>query len=165
MNTYLHFYLKYYSSAVYISSCHVYVFVGGKLNSTYDVLLLFSCLFATDRVEEYLIQNPDFLENYVTRNVDQETLECWLIDRQKVAQSRKSSLSRWKYGTGSDTRRNMLQELARSLQRNSQEGSVMWELALCISSAVSADSFTLYLSDRNEGMLQRYVALNGTTTK
>lgn len=75
-------------------------------------------------MEEFLVTNPEFLENYVTRNVDQETLECWLIDRQKVAHSRKSSLSRWKYGSGSDTRKNMLQELAKSLQRNSQEGSV-----------------------------------------
>ncbi|OXA56283.1 hypothetical protein Fcan01_10060 [Folsomia candida] len=115
-----------------------------------------------DQVEEFLVANPDFLESYVTRNVDQETLECWLIDRQKVAHSRKSSLSRWKYGSGSDTRKNMLQELAKSLQRNSQEGSVMWELALCISSAVSADSFTLYLCNRNTDELQRYVANNNT---
>jgi cAMP and cAMP-inhibited cGMP 3',5'-cyclic phosphodiesterase 10 len=132
-------------------------------------------------VEEFLISNPDFLENYVTRNVDQETLECWLIDRQKVAHSRKSSLSRWKYGSASDTRKNMLHELAKSLQRNSQEGSVslhvitfilcmmiydflkvMWELALCLSSAVSADSFTLYLCGRNNDSLQRYVANNNT---
>jgi len=122
------------------------------------------CLFV-DKVEEYLLQNPDFLENYVTRNVDQETLEGWLIERHKVAQSRKSSLSRWKYGAGgSDSRKNMLQELAKSLQRNSQEGSVMWELALCISSAVNADSFTLYLSDSAGNMLTRYVALNGNST-
>jgi cAMP and cAMP-inhibited cGMP 3',5'-cyclic phosphodiesterase 10 len=127
-------------------------------------LICFPFFFA-DQVEEFLVGNPDFLENFVTRNIDQETLECWLIARQNVAHSRKSSLSRWKYGSCSDTshtRKNMLQELAKSLQRNSQEGSVMWELALCISSAVSADSFTLYLANKNDDTMIRYVANNNT---
>lgn len=100
----------------------------------------------------------------MTKNVDQETLECWLLDRHKVAQSRKSSLSRWKFGAAgnaalaaAEPKKNMLQELAKSLQKNnSRENSVMWELAICIASAVSADSFILYLTDKREGTLRKF---------
>lgn len=126
-------------------------------------LILFS-VHCVEKIEEYLLQNPQFLDAYVTKNVDQETLECWLLDRHKVAQSRKSSLSRWKFGAAggaaaaaAEPKKSMLQELARSLQKsNSREGSVMWELAVCIASAVSADSFILYLANKRDGTLCKY---------
>lgn len=127
-----------------------------------------------DKIEDFLQQNPQFLDQYVTKNVDQETLECWLLDRHKIAQSRKSSLSRWKFGAAggaaaaaAEPKKNMLQELAKSLQKNnSREGSVMWELAVCIASAVSADSFILYLADKRDGTLCKFkiVVNNGTIT-
>ncbi|ODM93559.1 cAMP and cAMP-inhibited cGMP 3',5'-cyclic phosphodiesterase 10A [Orchesella cincta] len=127
-----------------------------------------------EKVEEYLIQNPQFLDAYVTKNVDQEMLECWLLDRHKIAQSRKSSLSRWKFGqtaaagagtaAATEPKKNMLQELAKSLQKTSSRvGSVMWELAVCIASAVSADSFIFYLADKRDGTLCKFNIINNAT--
>lgn len=66
-----------------------------------------------------------------------------------------------------EPKKNMLQELAKSLQKNnSREGSVLWELAVCIASAVSADSFILYLADNRDGTLSKFnlIVNNGTVS-
>lgn len=43
----------------------------------------------------------------------------------------------------------MLQELTQSLRLHSKGKHVLWELIACISTAVGADGFRLYLSDAN----------------
>jgi len=119
-------------------------------------LFMFHCPWDfLDRVEQYLLLNPQFLDAYISRNVEQETLESWLLDRHKMAQRRKSSLSRWKFGSQTSAKKNMLEELTKSLQRGSQEESVLWELAECIASAVWADGFSLYLADRSRSSLRQ----------
>lgn len=47
-------------------------------------------------------------------------------------------------------KRQMLQELTQSLQRGPSRAHVLFELAGCISSAVGADGFRLYLADQGE---------------
>lgn len=44
-------------------------------------------------------------------------------------------------------KRQMLQDLTQSLQNKPTKNHVLWELASCISSAVGADGFRLYLPD------------------
>jgi cAMP and cAMP-inhibited cGMP 3',5'-cyclic phosphodiesterase 10 len=44
-------------------------------------------------------------------------------------------------------KRQMLQDLTHSLQLRPTRAHVLWELASCISSAVGADGFRLYLSE------------------
>ncbi|XP_034233442.1 probable 3',5'-cyclic phosphodiesterase pde-5 isoform X2 [Thrips palmi] len=88
-----------------------------------------------------------------------ETLERWIIRKtqraKKQAQQgagkngRKTSLSRWKFCVHAD-KRQMLQELTQSLQRGPSRAHVLFELAGCISSAVSADGFRLFLAEQGE---------------
>jgi hypothetical protein len=44
----------------------------------------------------------------------------------------------------------MLQELTQSLQTKPDRSNVLWELASCICSAVSADGFRLYLAEPSD---------------
>ncbi|ROT84598.1 putative 3 [Penaeus vannamei] len=54
-------------------------------------------------------------------------------------------------------KRKMLQELTSSLHARPNKAHVLWELAHCISSAVNADGFNLYLVDHVTSTLQHYV--------
>jgi hypothetical protein len=45
------------------------------------------------------------------------------------------------------------------MHRSPPEGNVLWELALCVSSAVSASSFVLYLYDPEANHLRRFSPL------
>lgn len=110
------------------------------------------------QVEQYLRNNPDFMTSYIQRNVDMETLQQWLVDRHQSQTSRKLSLSKWKFGNGSE-KCSILKHLAVQLRRNPPEGNVLWELALCISSAVSASGFVLYLLDVETNSLRRFSPL------
>ncbi|XP_026470475.1 probable 3',5'-cyclic phosphodiesterase pde-5 isoform X2 [Ctenocephalides felis] len=61
-----------------------------------------------------------------------------------AAKGRKTSLSRWKFCVHAD-KRQMLQDLTQSLHFRPAKSQVLWELANCISSAVGADGFNLYV--------------------
>lgn len=81
--------------------------------------------------------------------VDLEQLERWMIRRTQKAKklnyaNRKTSLSRWKFCVHADKRK-MLEQLTQSLQLKPTKGHVLFELASCISNAVGADGFRLYL--------------------
>ncbi|XP_065338353.1 probable 3',5'-cyclic phosphodiesterase pde-5 isoform X4 [Cloeon dipterum] len=112
-----------------------------------------------EQVSSYLKAHPEFLDQWLMEEVDLEQLERWMIrkmQRDKKKQSndangkvgRKTSLSRWKFCVHAD-KRQMLQELTHSLQTRPDRSNVLWELASCICSAVSADGFRLYLADPN----------------
>nr|XP_022901615.1 cAMP and cAMP-inhibited cGMP 3',5'-cyclic phosphodiesterase 10A-like [Onthophagus taurus] len=112
-----------------------------------------------DQVSEFLRLHPDFLERYVTEEVELEQLERWIIRRSQRLKkktgscsknNRKTSLSRWKFCVHAD-KRQMLQDLTHSLQLNPQKDHVLWELANCISSAVGVDGFRLHIPDKNNG--------------
>lgn len=58
-------------------------------------------------------------------------------------------ISRWKFCVHAD-KRQMLLDLTHSLQLRPTRVHVLWELANCISSAVGADDFRLYLADASD---------------
>jgi hypothetical protein len=47
-------------------------------------------------------------------------------------------------------KRQMLQELTRSLQQKPTQAHVLWELAGCICSAVGAEGYRLYLAEKGD---------------
>lgn len=56
----------------------------------------------------------------------------------------------------------MLQELTRSLQQRPTKAHVLWELAGCISSAVGAELYRLYLAERGDPeILNLYLGHDG----
>lgn len=89
--------------------------------------------------------------------VELETLERWIIRRTQKSKnlqtssttSRKTSLSRWKFCVHAD-KRQMLEQLTQSLQLKPTKADVLYELSSCISSAVGADGFRLYLVESND---------------
>lgn len=60
--------------------------------------------------------------------------------------NRKTSLSRWKFCVHAD-KRQMLEQLTQQLQMKPTKAHVLFELSSCISNAVGADGFRLYLVD------------------
>lgn len=64
---------------------------------------------------------------------------------------------RWKFCVHAD-KRQMLLDLTHSLQSHPTKAHVLWELSNCISSAVGADSFRLYLAENgNADALNLYI--------
>jgi cAMP and cAMP-inhibited cGMP 3',5'-cyclic phosphodiesterase 10 len=111
-----------------------------------------------DQISDYLISHPDFLERYIMEEVEVEQLERWIIRKSQRLKKkpetasrngRKTSLSRWKFCVHAD-KRQMLQDLTHSLQLRPTKDHVLWELANCICSAVSADGFRLYMMDKED---------------
>ncbi|XP_044731817.1 probable 3',5'-cyclic phosphodiesterase pde-5 [Chrysoperla carnea] len=119
-----------------------------------------------EQVADFLRTHPEFLERFIMEEVDLEQLERWIIRRSQRAKKkfeqsnnnatnnsnamrnvRKTSLSRWKFCVHAD-KRQMLLDLTQSLQIRPTKDHVLWELANCISSAVGADGFRLYLPER-----------------
>jgi hypothetical protein len=122
----------------------------------------------TEDVEQYLKANPEFLACFVRKNVSGDVLQQWVESR---AAGRRGSTTRWKFAhlnnghadggsqAGSDKKCAMLKSLAVQLHRNPTEGNVIWELAVCISSAIAASSFVLYLMDPDTKTLRRFSQL------
>ncbi|CAM1293641.1 Uncharacterised protein g792 [Pycnogonum litorale] len=119
-------------------------------------------------VRQYLTLNPSFLDDYVRRFVSTEQLERWMVkkaqngpkERSSVqidGARRKPSLSKWKLYVHTDKKR-MLQEMTHGLFTKPNPADVILELASCISSAVEADDFCLYLMDRSSGHLSTYLS-------
>ncbi|CAH0545707.1 unnamed protein product [Brassicogethes aeneus] len=113
-----------------------------------------------EEVSQYLTTHPEFLERYVMDEVEVEQLERWIIRKSQrlkkktetaaaCRNGRKTSLSRWKFCVHAD-KRQMLQDLTHSLQLRPTKDHVLWELANCICSAVSADGFRLYVADKDD---------------
>lgn len=81
--------------------------------------------------------------------VELEQLERWMIRRTQKAKkmnyaNRKTSLSRWKFCVHAD-KRQMLEQLTQQLQMKPTKAHVLFELSSCISNAVGADGFRMYL--------------------
>uniref|UniRef100_A0A6B0VFS0 Phosphodiesterase n=1 Tax=Ixodes ricinus TaxID=34613 RepID=A0A6B0VFS0_IXORI len=114
-----------------------------------------------DQVTAFLLQNQNFLEEFVLNHCELEVLERWIIrhtQRNRAASvhqppgsgrgpPRKTSLSRWKFCVHADKRK-MLQELTTSLYLKPSKTHVLSELAGTVASAVNADSWDIFLLDR-----------------
>lgn len=111
----------------------------------------------------YLKSHPELLEQYLLEEdgMELEQLERLMIRRtqraKKLSQernggglgaksNRKTSLSRWRFCVHAD-KRQMLQDLTQSLQLRPTKTHVLFELSSCISSAVGADAFRLFIID------------------
>jgi len=105
---------------------------------TYRRRILSKLGYFLDKVEQYLRENPKFLANYVKQHVDADTLGQWVSERNHGALTRRQSLSRWKFGNESE-KFNLFKTLASQVRRSHSESGVLWELSVCISSAVSAN--------------------------
>lgn len=89
--------------------------------------------------------------------VELEQLERWMIRRAQKAKkmnyaNRKTSLSRWKFCVHAD-KRQMLEQLTQQLQMKPTKAHVLFELSSCISNAVGADGFRMYLVEENSDVL------------
>ncbi|KAJ8950658.1 hypothetical protein NQ318_010859 [Aromia moschata] len=141
--------------SLFVSSLRVEPFPGSQINNKGALSLgktdfpKSANMVTADQVSNFLDIHPDFLERYVMDEIEVEQLERWIIRKsqrmKKKPESsswngRKTSLSRWKFCVHAD-KRQMLQDLTQSLQSKPTKDHVLWELAHCISSAVSADGF------------------------
>lgn len=86
-----------------------------------------------------------------------EELERYMIRRMQKAKkmnysNRKTSLSRWRFCVHAD-KRQMLEQLTQQLQMKPTKAHVLFELSSCISNAVNADGFRLYLVEDAENNL------------
>lgn len=113
--------------------------------------------FTEEEIRIYLRSHPETLEHFVMNEVELELLERWMIRRAQKAKkmnyaNRKSSLSRWKFCVHAD-KRQMLEQLTQQLQMKPTKTHVLFELSSCISNAVGADGFRLYLVEEGTDIL------------
>lgn len=124
------------------------------MNKSSKLIFYLSSLFdITDlneqEIQVYLRNHPEMLEHFVMDEVELEQLERWMIRRTQKAKkmnyaNRKTSLSRWRFCVHAD-KRQMLEQLTQQLQNKPTKAHVLFELASCISNAVNADGFRLFL--------------------
>lgn len=105
--------------------------------------------FNEEEINFYLRNHPEILEKYLMDEVELEQLERWMIRRTQKAKkmnyaNRKTSLSRWRFCVHAD-KRQMLEQLTQQLQMKPTKAHVLFELSSCISNAVNADGFRLYI--------------------
>ncbi|CRL00370.1 CLUMA_CG013638, isoform A [Clunio marinus] len=113
--------------------------------------------FAEEEIHAYLKSHPEYIESYIMDEVELELLERWMIRRTQKAKklnyaNRKTSLSRWKFCVHAD-KRQMLEQLTQQLQMKPTKTHVLFELSSCISNAVNADGFRLYLVEEGTDIL------------
>ncbi|XP_054156064.1 probable 3',5'-cyclic phosphodiesterase pde-5 [Oppia nitens] len=94
-------------------------------------------------MDEFLNENPDYLDDYVLNNVSTDQIERWLIRKNR---NKKTSLSRYKFCVHADKRK-MIQSLTNLLHDMPQKAQVLHELSSTIASAVNASSWNLFLYD------------------
>lgn len=108
-------------------------------------------------IQAYLRNHPEALENFLMNELELEELERYMIRRMQKAKkmnysNRKTSLSRWRFCVHAD-KRQMLEQLTQQLQMKPTKAHVLFELSSCISNAVNADGFRLYLVEDAENNL------------
>ncbi|XP_063700133.1 probable 3',5'-cyclic phosphodiesterase pde-5 isoform X2 [Culicoides brevitarsis] len=113
---------------------------------------------SSDSVGKYLKHHPEFLEHFLIENVGLEELQKWVIrrlgSRKELESNENKNIDKMTpYCVYSD-KRQMLEELSQSIRLHSKGKHVLWELIACISTAVGADGFRLYLNDNSPDDLQ-----------
>lgn len=105
------------------------------------------------RVKEYLLANPQVLEDFIMADISQEQLERWLIRKTQSTEHIKgeavrTSLSKWKFCVHTDKRK-MLQQLTKDINQQPKKVRVMHELVKSVAAATHANVHSLYLVDKN----------------
>ncbi|XP_041358670.1 probable 3',5'-cyclic phosphodiesterase pde-5 isoform X2 [Gigantopelta aegis] len=125
----------------------------------------------SDLVTQFLHQNPEYLDHYVETYVSLDQVERWQIrksrppssygnrgssaigDRLRVNENHhlenKNSLSKWKARIQTSKGR-VLHEIAKEIQNPKGKAIILHELAACVSAAVNADGYNLYLVDEGK---------------
>lgn len=122
-----------------------------------SILISLRAEFSDEEIQIFLRSHPEIVENFVMAEVELEQLERWMIRRTQKAKkmnyaNRKTSLSRWKFCVHAD-KRQMLEQLTQQLQMKPTKAHVLFELSSCISNAVGADGFRMYLVEDNSDVL------------
>lgn len=122
----------------YVGICLLFVYIR-----VFDVNT--SRIFATcaaDQVSKFLRRHPEFLERYITEEVEFSKLQKWTSrrsQRQKRNPARSTNSVR-KYSAYQD-KDQMLQDLTHKLQLKDSKEYTLWDLANCLCSAVHAEGF------------------------
>ncbi|KAL5280497.1 hypothetical protein ACFFRR_004462 [Megaselia abdita] len=111
------------------------------------------------KIKEYLQNHPEFLDNYVLSHVEPDHIQTWL-ERKKNDKNRDlCAVSIPKSCMHSESHQ-MIQDLSLTLQHQPTKYDVLVELGNCISSAINADGFTLFLADEGDDSLYIYMGQN-----
>ncbi|XP_072930934.1 probable 3',5'-cyclic phosphodiesterase pde-5 isoform X2 [Epargyreus clarus] len=98
-------------------------------------------------VIEYLDQHKEFLESYVVANVPLSEVERWVAKKMGGRWGRESAFKRvdTRYKEKDlPTQKQVFMELVKKLQVDTDEHSVLWELARYISASVEVDAYKVY---------------------
>jgi len=108
--------------------------------------------------QDYLLSNPNIIEDFVSKHISQEQIERWLIRKTKANQpnqrvasggaSNNKSLSKWKFCVHKDKRK-LLENLTSKICEKKNKGYVLKELAKSIAQAVHATRYNLYFVDES----------------
>ncbi|XP_055884479.1 probable 3',5'-cyclic phosphodiesterase pde-5 isoform X4 [Biomphalaria glabrata] len=126
-------------------------------------------------VTQYLKQNPEVLDHYITDHVKTDRIERWLQTKPLPSQSRhiltghqspalsvngeypeekRVALSKWKTRLQTSKGR-VLQELSKEFHHTNGKVMVLLELSACVASAITSDSYSLYSCDLEKKEMAR----------
>jgi hypothetical protein len=86
--------------------------------------LFYRLLDIQETVEEFLRNNVDFLEDYITKCVDKETVERWALQHVQSEEEKAAFVTRWKLASP-ERRRLIPHNLTVSLGTNTAEGEMI----------------------------------------
>lgn len=126
------------SSVIQFYVCNLFVYIR-----VFDIKTnRFFATYAADQVSKFLRRHPEFLERYITEEVEFSKLQKWTslrTQRQKRNPTRSINSVR-KYSAYQD-KDQMLQDLTHKLQLKDSKEYTLWDLANCLCSAAHADGF------------------------
>lgn len=111
------------------------------------------------KIKEYLQNHPEFLDNYVLSYVEPDRIQTWLERKKNDKNRDHSAVAQHKTCSHSEGHQ-MIQDLSLTLQHQPTKYDVLVELGNCISSAINADGFTLFLADEGDDSLYVYMGQN-----
>ncbi|XP_075991150.1 putative 3',5'-cyclic phosphodiesterase pde-5 isoform X2 [Anticarsia gemmatalis] len=98
-------------------------------------------------VREYLDNNREFLDHYVTENINKETIAKWLTNKSKLNQvppsSSKGDWAQYRLKQKS-CKKQIFLDLLKVLNDECTEHTVLWQLASYISCSVGVDAHRVY---------------------
>lgn len=110
------------------------------------------------KIKEYLQNHPEFLDNFVLNNVEPDRIQTWL-EQKNTDKNKDLSMTMPKACMHFESHQ-MIQDLSLTLQHQPTKYDVLVELGNCISSAINADGFTLFLADDGDDNLYIYMGQN-----
>ncbi|XP_030020740.1 probable 3',5'-cyclic phosphodiesterase pde-5 isoform X2 [Manduca sexta] len=99
-----------------------------------------------ENVAQYLDNNKEFLDNYVSERVDQDLLEKWLAKKMKTSCTNQLAHNKTLQRPYKDAGcyKHIFMDLLKNLKDDPNEHTVLWELAKCITSCIGVDAYRVY---------------------